>query len=486
MNLLPSSPTSGTTPVSENEISDAGPAQLDDAILRLSTILRRARNIKNSLSPINRFPPEILAYIAPFLPTERDLICSTAICQHWRTVLLSSPRLWCHPSGPPSKIRAYIERSKSTPINVRLPSPELAELIAPHASRLAGLTVQLNGESHGFSQVIEHLPHPIPTLHSLRVISDEPLDALEFPSDPKYTFCSHMKRLGIVGILGFRECQTFPNITEFTMHMSFPWTIERFLNILERFPVLERLFVTFHRRLSVDTNPKVVTLPHVQEMKISSFTDVEEAMQSSSILEYLQLPNLKSLSLQVPPKFVPPLPVFPIPSFGERFPTFAELPEVQVKLGTSVGEATFRSPSQATLEYITGPFASYLLYEHWAWIKFPLLSIRRLIVDVVSPPSDDEVMWLLGLWGDLRHLEDLEIGGECGRALDMLRDGSDPILSIQTLTLRHCGEYERVQALGLKRALDTAGRNVTLVCIPDPGAQEVTEAEVDIGGLGGE
>ena len=346
--------------------------------------------------------------------------------------------------------------------------------------------MELNGDPHGFSQVVEHLPFPIPTLRSLRVISDEPHDALVFPSAPQNAFYSYLKRLVIVGISEFRGAQTFPYVTEFTIHIGFPWELGHLLNMLERFPVLERLSFTFDGRLFVDANPKVVTLPHVQEIKLFPFTDPESPVfwNSPPILEYLHLPNLKSLSLRMPPGLATFSLIFPIPSFGECLPTLGELPEVRVKLGTSIGEATFRSSSQATLEYITGPFSAYVDYGGKVWREFPLHSVRRLIVDAVSPPSYRQVRWLAGLWGDLRFLEDLEFRGECYHALDILRRHCDlEHLPIRTLTVRHRGERERIQALELKRTLDAAGREVTLVCIPDPGGREVTGAEVDVVGL---
>ena len=80
---------------------------------------------------------------------------------------------------------------------------------------------------------------------------------------------------------------------------------------------------------------------------------------------------------------------------------------------------------------------------------------------------------LIGLLRDLKFLEDLEFGGECGRPLSWLcyvmREAI--YLRIQTLTVRR-GEYERHQALRLKRLFAAAGLNVTLICTPDPGAQE--------------
>ena len=78
---------------------------------------------------------------------------------------------------------------------------------------------------------------------------------------------------------------------------------------------------------------------------------------------------------------------------------------------------------------------------------------------MVSPLSDPELEWLMGLLRDLKSLEDLEFWGECGHTLSRLshyvaREGIS--LRIQTLTVRR-REDERHQALRLKRLFDAGG-----------------------------
>ena len=78
--------------------------------------------------------------------------------------------------------------------------------------------------------------------------------------------------------------------------------------------------------------------------------------------------------------------IFPIISFGEHLSNLAELLELQVKLGMSIGGATFHSPSRETLKYLTGPFSSYDQHERLLWEELPLHSVRRLAVNTVFPP----------------------------------------------------------------------------------------------------
>jgi len=419
----------------EKQPPNTGSIQIDDAILRISTILRKTRRIKNSLAPINHLPPETLAHITTFLATERDLINATAVCQQWRTALLSFPRLWRNAGGSSSEIQAYIERSKSTPIDVSLSSPELAELIVPHISRLVGLTARLD-DSSSFSQIIERLRYPIPTLHTFRIFASAP--QLYKLDSPLSHFFLYSKRLDTDGISVFRGPQTFPHVTEFTMHTSryLPMSMNNFLRALEQLPALERAHITFNNHLFAELAPRVITLPHVREMSISAFGEVNICTQY--ILGFLQLPKLTSLRVQLP-LLAPPHAGFPVATFGKLFPNLAELPELQVNVGMSSGEFTFRSHSQAALKYVTGPLSEYNSYKSLLWRELLLHSVRRLTVNVVLPPTGQEFEWLIGLLRDLKFLEHLELGGKCGLALRRLRRAmaQEAIsLRIQTIGMR--------------------------------------------------
>ena len=387
-----------------------------------------------------------MTHVIAFLPTEHDLISATAVCQYWRTTLLSFPRLWRNVGGSSSEIQAYIERSKSTPIDVALSSPELAELVAPHTPRLVGLTIQLN-DLPSLCQVVEHLHSPVPTLRVFRIITNTlELHTLEFRSGLQGPFFLHSKKLEIKGISAFHAYQTFPHVTELTLHTSAyrSTPMVSFLRMLEQFPVLERIYITFRADLHAHPISHMVTLPHVQEMSLSasrslSTSTYEQAERIPHVLEFLRLPNLTSLCLQAMPKLVTSRPLFPVTTFDEHLPNLAELPQLQIKLDTSSGEVIFRGPSQATLKYITGPLSSYNLREGVFWRELPLHSVRRLTVNMVFPPSDRELEWLIGLLRDLKFLEDLELTGECDHAFSRFRyyiARGDISLRVQTLIFK--------------------------------------------------
>ena len=277
-------------------------------ILRISIILRRTRNIKNRFAPINRLPPETLTDIATSFAKKRDLINATAICQHWRSVLLSFPLLWCNAAGSLSEIQAYIDRSKAAPLDVSLVRPSVVDLVIPHTCRLVGLTVRLN-RSSSFNQIVERLRYPIPTLHTFRISAIDPFPhILGLPADVNDSFFLHSKKLEIKGISAFDGPKSFPYVTDLTLSTNEYEMVQmnHFLETLEQLPSLERVYVVFCSDMYSNTTPHMTTLPLVQTMSLSRFSKNSIIAESlPQILGYLRLPKLTSLSVQASPQFAP-------------------------------------------------------------------------------------------------------------------------------------------------------------------------------------
>ena len=448
----------------------------------MSTISKKARSVKNSLhnllSPINQLPPESLALIATFFAKERELTKATAVCQYWRTTLLSFPRLWCNVGGSSAEIEAYLERSKSVPIDVDLDDPELdTPLIVPHISRLASLTVRPRHLSY-FSKCEEHLRSPIPALRSFcfDVGYYYEVGDLELPSNFFNGSFSRLKKLDIGVVSSFRgPPQAFHRVTELTLRTNSE-RISALLGIFEQLPALERVHITFQPRVinrEDDSDPTpcaTVTLPHVQELSLSTFKRYGgTTVIPKRILGFLKLPNLKSLrvELEAPQSslFYPILPVAPI---GEHFPNFAETPVLQVDLDAAYNELRFEGPSQAVFSWIMrgwlGQFQFYTLS-----VGLPLNSVRRLTVYTRGAGKRGDE-WLVVFLQDLDSLEQLELGGDCGGVLQRLHDGvaqGKIHLHIQNLIVR-AGEYEKLAALKFESAKDAMGLGLTVTYIPDP------------------
>ena len=185
-------------------------------IARISTMLRRMKNVRNLITPVNQLPPEILAHIAVFFPRERDLINATAVCHRWCTILLSFPRLWPSAGGLSMDVlQTYLERSKSIPLSASLSCPELTDLVIPHTSRLTGLAIQLD-RPLGFREIMHRLPHPVPTLRTF-CISDDHRHHLEPPLRFSRAFLFTFEETGTEGIALFNGSwqQVFPRMALF-------------------------------------------------------------------------------------------------------------------------------------------------------------------------------------------------------------------------------------------------------------------------------
>ena len=87
-------------------------------------VLSLVRSVKNSFAPINRIPPEILSLVPDYYDkngTDRDLATSTHVCRGWREVFIARFSLWTRLDFTNArKTRTYIQRSKSSPLEIHL------------------------------------------------------------------------------------------------------------------------------------------------------------------------------------------------------------------------------------------------------------------------------------------------------------------------------------------------------------------------------
>ena len=449
-------------------------------VLKISVILRKASNMKNCFAPINQIPAETLALVAAFLPMERDLINATAVCQQWRAILLSFPRLWYNAGGRSSELEAYLERSKSVPIQVNLLRPELVVSIIPHTSRLVDLTICV-GNSREFNDATCSLRYPIPTLRSFEIYTDNLLmHHLELPSGIGEDLFLHLKKLRLDGILSLIGPQTFPHITELSLSISSSCqnSISALLGTLEQLPGLEKVHAAFESYWDSGTHSTgVVTLPCVQEMYLSipDYGCRNDSAVIPLILQHLKFPKLTSLTVDSPSSFLFGPSILPVAFFSEHLPNYFELPEVRIDTTASSGKIVFRSPSQAVITFHTGVLMAYKR-ERQFWGDLPVSSVRRVTVVLVDPEFGVEDRWLVGMFRELIYLDLLELGGDCGWVLRCLRRRvarGAVWLGIRTLVVRG-GEYARRQALKLESVKgDLAGlQDTTVTYIQDPEVRE--------------
>ncbi|KAK7054970.1 hypothetical protein VNI00_003433 [Paramarasmius palmivorus] len=115
-------------------------AEIAQLLAQRQRFVRRAERCRSLLSPVKNIPPEILSLIFEFYCQKNILLPDTlspastlcAVCYRWQQIALSIPRLWSsldidfsswgtrHGSRLARTIQAFMERSKTNPLTLRL------------------------------------------------------------------------------------------------------------------------------------------------------------------------------------------------------------------------------------------------------------------------------------------------------------------------------------------------------------------------------
>ena len=306
---------------------------------------------------------------------------------------------------------------------------------------------------------------------------DSDLCTLDFPSGMDGRLFPHLNTLNSNAIPSFRGPNPFPNITELSLCTNAsPDALDTaLLDALEHLPGLVKVSLEFQEDWYTEIDfQRVVSLPYVQEIQLSSAGASAGPAFIPPILQFLKLPKATSITLRSRFPVGPEYPILPVKPWRRRLPNYAELPELRIETASYSGTAVFRSSSQAVLTYHTGLLRDYYGRERLLWGALPLSSVRRVSAVLVDPQYGSEDRWLVEMLGYL-ELELLELGGDCGRVLRRLRrklarDGTG--IDIKTLIVRG-GEHAKTQAIKFETAKHDLGlQNMTVTYILDPGVRE--------------
>ena len=128
--------------------------------------------------PINRIPSEVFSLIPEYLEggeLDENLITMSHVCRGWRELLIARPSLWAHlDCTNTDKTRVYIERSKSSPLEISLidhwDTPYRGDvflLVVPHISRVRSLSIDAMEDL--LKDLTQHLSSPAPLLRELTI-----------------------------------------------------------------------------------------------------------------------------------------------------------------------------------------------------------------------------------------------------------------------------------------------------------------------------
>ena len=260
-------------------------------------ILRLTRTWKNRLAPINRVPPEVLSLVPNFWD-ERTRGCIsvtlTHVCRAWREIFTSCSSLWtdfyCE---DPGKTRVYLERSRSSPINLWLVRDDGLFLddpflqITPHVvGRLKRLVIR-TAEDH-LKGITDRLSHPAPLLKDLSICgsADDPesnpaLDPTLFDG-----IFSSLRSLNLQSISTQLPWRNMVHLTSFTLfYVLHPRvSVGQLLDFFESAPRLFDVELHFSTPVSGAQDGRLVSLAHLKKLLIYGF------QPSSILLHHLLLP----------------------------------------------------------------------------------------------------------------------------------------------------------------------------------------------------
>ena len=221
------------------------------------------------------------------------LIASTHVCRAWRKIFISRPTLWEDlRSGDTEKTLTYLERSKTTPVNVTVsrygklfPQDSFLQVIPRTAGRLKSLSINVIPEY--LNDIVPHLSTPEPLLESLDIFidtveSDEvttlpPIFGRDLPA---------LRDLRLWYVNTELPWRKMANLTSFSFGMVSRGeiSITQFLDFLEGASNLREVNLTFVTPTSDSQGERLVSLPSLKTMKI----DAEEPC--APLLSHLSIP----------------------------------------------------------------------------------------------------------------------------------------------------------------------------------------------------
>ena len=200
-----------------------------DAVTQLdrstSTALAAIREWKNSFTPINRIPLDVLSLIPTHLSSQEDRFRATFVCRHWRRTFLQHGTLWSQVSfqNGEAYMKILLERAKGAALDVSIgedvPATSMA-VLSPHVQQIKYLEFNLTRwkDIRKFSEVNSG---PLPLLHTLTIFPEDRKGPVAI-SPPSHLF-SNATNLEEFTFNSFRSPSlnhfVFPRLTTFRMRI---------------------------------------------------------------------------------------------------------------------------------------------------------------------------------------------------------------------------------------------------------------------------
>ena len=303
-------------------------------------ILRLIGSWSNSFAPINRLPSELLALLPDFWDPQdtcharnRELVTLTHVCRGWRELFISRSTLWtkfyCLDSD---KTRTYLERSKSSPINLLLygdhdlsrRDPFLQ--IVPHAiGRLKSLSVKVVPDT--LPNITARLSLPAPLLEYLSIDGDRSFLPRLSPALASTLFnedLSPLRELRLRSVRTELPWRNMVNLTSFTLAYTPPGVISvrHLLDFFDSAPRLRKVQLEAATLSPGAQDGRLVSLACLKWMNIIG------SGTSSLLLNHLLIPVGAELVIQV--EFFDPLIEDRLPKYLDNLRNLSGFTEIHL------------------------------------------------------------------------------------------------------------------------------------------------------------
>ena len=359
-------------------------------------VLRLLRFWRNRLAPISRIPPEVLTLIPDFWDTrhrDQGVIALTHVCRAWREIFTSCPSLWSDfDCEDVDKTQIYLDRSKSSPIDLRLKRVESLSphdpffQVVPHAvTRLKSLSI--HGTPENLQDIATLLSHPVSILETLAIEVDlecTPQDGLVVETMLFDGDLSSLRELQLKCVHTVLPWRNMVNLTSFTLGYTllgnFP--IRHLLNFFESAPRLRKIQLHSATPTFGAQNGRLVSLAHLERMEILG------GGPSSLLLDHLLIPVGAKLTTRVGLDLLGPAPggsMFDghLPRSLSNLRNFSDFTEIHLHIGGFYPRIRFSGPNgQVTMISATPrdtTVTTYRVYESLA--RFDTSKIERLRIN---------------------------------------------------------------------------------------------------------
>ena len=210
---------------------------------------------------------------------DHDVIALTHVCRAWRELFISRSSLWTNfYCVDPDKTHTYLERSKSSPINLSLSghhglsSSDPFLQIVPHAiKRLKSLSIKVVSET--LPDIIAHLSLPAPHLEHLSIDGDCESAPQRNPVLTSTLFngaLSSLRELCLKSVRTELPWKNMVNLTSFTLAHTLPGEIcvRYLLNFFESAPRLREVHLRSTTPTSGAQDGRSVSLTNLKWMTI--------------------------------------------------------------------------------------------------------------------------------------------------------------------------------------------------------------------------